>query len=100
MIKRYVPILLFIFGFLLYGCAPLLENMPGFAHTAVLIVGNDKASVISQAESLCGEPKVVAYADKDTSDEIETRRYNFTTVYDLVLYFHKKYVLSGRADGT
>lgn len=76
-------------SFLVSGCGSTLKSMPGFAHTTALMVGETKEKIILQIEHVCGEPKEVAYMAKNTPDELETRRYNFTTKYDLVLYFHK-----------
>lgn len=80
----------FIVGLLLIlsGCATIIENMPGFTHTATLIIGESKNTLLSQAEHILVKPKQISYAFKGTSREVEIRRYTFTDVYDLVLYFY------------
>jgi len=71
------------------GCASVVENIPGFKHAGALVIGDTENNVVQQAEHILVSPKQEVYAHKDTPEEIKIRRYTFTNVYDLVLYFHK-----------
>lgn len=52
---RKIVCLLF-FAIILIGCAPILENMPGFSHSAALILGSEQGQVIQNAEHVLGAP--------------------------------------------
>ena len=70
----------------LTGCAPILENMPGFEHTAVLMLGSEQSKVIHDAEHVLGGPIDVL---KDSKISVEVRRYHFMSDRDMVLHFYK-----------
>lgn len=86
---KRVATVLSLLVFFAYGCAPVLESLPGVTHTAALMIGNSKDNVTSQAEHICGTPIMVGFGAKGTPDEIEVRRYKFWVNSDLVLFFYK-----------
>ena len=71
---------------ILTGCAPILENMPGFTHTAALMLGSEQSKIIHDAEHVLGEPIDVLI---DVENSLEVRRYHFMSDRDMVLHFYK-----------
>jgi hypothetical protein len=70
---------------ILSGCAPILENMPGFTHMAALILGSEQNKVIQDAEHVLGEPIDVL---NDSDRKLQIRRYKFMADNDMALYFY------------
>lgn len=73
----------------LFFCSTSHAGVFNFNHTAAIIIGETRAKTLSQAEHILIKPKIIIYAFQGTSDEVEIRRYAFTQVYDLLLYFHQ-----------
>ena len=82
---RKITTLIF-FTIVLTGCAPILENMPRFTHTAALMLGSEQSKVIHDAEHVLGEPIDVLI---DAEISVEVRRYHFMSDRDMVLPFYK-----------
>jgi len=79
---------LFFFTVILTGCAPILENMPGFSHSAALILGSEQGQVIQNAEHVLGESiKIESMSNGD--DEFNLRHYAYTEKYNIVLVFYQ-----------
>ncbi|MFA5088688.1 MAG: hypothetical protein WC552_06600 [Candidatus Omnitrophota bacterium] len=76
---------LLFFTIIVSGCAPILENMPGFEHTAALILGSEQSKVIQDAEHVLGEPLDVL---NDKEGKLQVRRYKFMAANDMALYFY------------
>ncbi len=74
----------------LSGCASILENMPGFTHSAALMLGSEQSKVIQDAEHVLGAPiKLESMSQGD--DEFNLRYYAYTEKYHIVLVFYKSY---------
>lgn len=86
--KKIAGLLFFIFIFT--GCAPILENMPGFTHSAALMLGTEQSKVIQDAEHVLGAPiKVENISEGD--DKFDLRYYAYTEKYHIVLVFYRGY---------
>lgn len=86
--KKCVVLMLFLiifFGFYYSVEAGLLS----YKHTAALMIGQGREKVLAQAERILIRPKQVIYAYEGTPEQIEFRRYVFTELYDVILYFYK-----------
>lgn len=78
------------FTVILAGCAPILENMPGFTHTAALMLGSEQSKVIQDAEHVLGAPiKTENISEGD--DQFDLRYYAYTEKYHIVLVFYRGY---------
>lgn len=74
----------------LAGCAPILGNMPGFTHSAALMLGFEQSKVIQDAEHVLGAPiKVDSISEGE--DAVNVRYYAYTEKYYIVLVFYKGY---------
>lgn len=72
----------------LTGCAPILENMPGFTHSAALMLGAEQSKVIQDAEHVLGA-SIKAESMSEGDDEFNLRYYAYTEDYYIVLVFYK-----------
>jgi hypothetical protein len=81
-----------LLAFIVTSCASVMESTPGFTHTAALMIGDSKDNVISQAEHICGKPKLVGHVEGAPEEievkRIEIRRYGFFNDSDVLLYFY------------
>ena len=80
---------LLFFTVMLTGCAPILENMPGFTHTAALILGSEQGQVIQDAEHVLGGPIRIESMSNGELGEFNLRYYAYTEKYNIVLVFYK-----------
>lgn len=80
----------FFLTVVLAGCAPILENMPGFTHTAALMLGSEQSKVIQDAEHVLGV-SVKTENISEGDDEFDLRYYAYTEEFNIVLVFYKGY---------
>ena len=72
------------------GCSThSVQNLQGDVYEAEILIGQKRSVVLKAAETVFGEPKQTGIVFKDSNYEVELRRYPFTNVSDVVMYFHK-----------
>ena len=70
------------------GCAAVLEGVPGFTHTAALIIGEKKGTIIANAQHILGSPKVNYIVAEGVPEPIEVVGYEYFSDKELYLCFY------------